>query len=68
MFSKVEIVAVLACLLKEHRLQIKKLPGEAEEAARERVIKCTDRVNMEILLRMRDADSVKLVCTKVGET
>lgn len=63
-FSKVETVAVLACLLKQHRLGIKKLPGEGEEIARERVIKCTNHVNLEILLRMRDADSIKLVCRK----
>lgn len=63
-FSKVEAVAVLACLLKEHRLGVKKLPGEEEETARERVIKCTNHVNLEILLRMRDADRVKLVCAK----
>jgi cytochrome P450 len=63
-FSKVEAVAVLACLLKSHRLTVKKLPGEAEETARERAIKCTNDVNLEMLLRMRDADRVKLVCTK----
>ncbi|KAG8166372.1 hypothetical protein KVR01_002061 [Diaporthe batatas] len=63
-FSKVETVAVLACLLKSHRLRVKKFPGEAEEAARERAIKCTNNVNLEILLRMRDADSVRLVCEK----
>ncbi|KAL1852810.1 hypothetical protein Daus18300_012054 [Diaporthe australafricana] len=63
-FAKVEVVAVLACLLKSHRLGVKKGPGEAEEVARERVVNCTNDVNLEILLRMRDADCVKLVCTK----
>lgn len=61
-FSKVEVVAVLACLLKTHRLGVKKRHGETEEAARERAIKCINNVNLEILLRMRDADSVRLVC------
>ena len=63
-FSKVEAVAVLACLLRTHRLGVKKCPGEAEETARERAIKCTNNVNLEMLLRMRDADSVRLVCEK----
>lgn len=63
-FSKVEAVAVLACLLKSHRLGIKKGPGEGGEAARERVIECINDVNLEILLRMRDADSVRLICTE----
>lgn len=64
-FSKVEAVAVLACLLNTHRLGIKKEPGEGERRARKRVIECINDVNLEILLRMRDADRVKLVCTKV---
>lgn len=65
-FSKVEAVAVLATLLKTHRLGVKQRPGETRDAARERAIKCTNNVNLEILLRMRDADSVKLVCEKIG--
>ena len=63
-FSRVEAVAVLACLLKSHRLGVKKESNEAEEAARERVVSCINDVNLEILLRMRDADRVKLVCSK----
>lgn len=62
-FSKVEPVAVLACLLRGHRLGVKKAPGEAEEGAEKRAIDCTNNVNLEILLRMRNADSVKLTCT-----
>lgn len=63
-FSKVEAVAVLACLLKTHRLGIKREPGEGENGARERLIECINDVNLEILLRMRDADRIKLVCMK----
>lgn len=63
-FSRVEAVAVLACLLKGHRIGVKKEADEAEEAARERAIRCTNDVNLEMLLRMRDADRVKLVCTE----
>lgn len=64
-FSEVEAVAVLACLLKSHRLGVKKEPGEGDGAARERLLRCINDVNLEILLRMRDADRVKLVCTQV---
>lgn len=63
-FSRVEAVAVLVCLLKSHRIGVKKEADEAEEAARERAIRCTNDVNLEILLRMRDADRVKLICTE----
>lgn len=62
-FSKVEFVAVLACLFRKNRLEITKMPGEGNEAARDRVIRCINDVNLEILLRMRDADRVKLTCT-----
>lgn len=62
-FSKVEAVAVLACLFKGHRLAVKRELGEGEVAARERALACTNDVNLEILLRMRNADSVKLTCT-----
>lgn len=61
-FSRVEAVAVLACLLSTHRLRVKRFPGEAEETARDRAMRCTNNVDMQILLRMRDADSVKLIC------
>lgn len=64
-FSKVEVVAVIACLFRYHRIGVKKGAGEEDEAARSRVVKCINDVNLEILLRMRDADRVKLTCTEV---
>ncbi|ROW18393.1 hypothetical protein VPNG_00168 [Cytospora leucostoma] len=63
-FSKVEAVAVLACISKDHRLGIQKESGEDEETARKRITRCINDVNLEILLRMRDADRVNLVCTE----
>ncbi|KAJ0123287.1 hypothetical protein J7T55_011752 [Diaporthe amygdali] len=63
-FVQVEVVAILACLFKSHRLSVKKNPGESEEAARARVISCVNEVNMEVILRMKDADRVKLLCTE----
>lgn len=63
-FSRVEAVAVLACLFRAHRLGVKKKAGEGKEDARRRLIECINDVNLEILLRMRDADRVKLICTE----
>ncbi|KXX78218.1 Cytochrome P450 3A13 [Madurella mycetomatis] len=65
-FSEVEATVVMACLFKSHRLAVKKEDGESEEAARKRALDCVNHVNMEMLLRMVDADRVKLVCTEVA--
>lgn len=62
-FSKVEAVAVLSCLFGTHRLGVKREAGEGEDAARKRVVSCINDVNLEMLLRMRNADRVKLTCT-----
>lgn len=61
---KVEVVAVLACLFRAHHLRVRKESGEGSEIARRRLIKCINDVNLEILLRMRDADRVELICTE----
>lgn len=63
-FSRVEAVAVLGCLFRAHRLGVKKESGEGKEDARRRLIECINDVNVEILLRMRDADRVRLICTE----
>lgn len=55
---------MLACIFKAHRLGVKKGYGEGNEAARRRLIKCINNVNLEILLRMKDADRVKLIRTE----
>ncbi|RYO79854.1 hypothetical protein DL766_003109 [Monosporascus sp. MC13-8B] len=61
-FAEVEAVAVLACLFKTHRLHVKAEAGESQERARRRALDCTNDVNMEMLLRMTDADRVRLIC------
>ncbi|KAI1074872.1 cytochrome P450 [Whalleya microplaca] len=61
-FAEVEAVAVLACIFKTHRLHIMKEVGESNEAAQQRALDCTNDVNMEMLLRMTNADQVKLIC------
>lgn len=61
-FAEVEAVAVLACLFKSHHVAVKKEAGESEDMARKRVERCVNDVNMEMLLKMTDADRVRLIC------
>ncbi|KAI1421603.1 hypothetical protein F5Y12DRAFT_800736 [Xylaria sp. FL1777] len=63
-FAEVEAVAVLACLFGQHRLLVKKEAHETDEAAQKRALACTNDVNMEMLLRMTNADQVTLICKK----
>lgn len=63
--AEVEEVAVLACLLKSHRLAIKKkYAGESDEAVHRRFEKCVNDVDCEMLVRLRDGDQITLTCTK----
>lgn len=64
-FSQVEFVAVLALLMREYRLGIVKEKGETEEQARERVKGVINDCDMQLLLRMRDSDRVRLRCEPV---
>ncbi|KAI0146292.1 putative cytochrome P450 [Xylariaceae sp. FL1272] len=61
-FAEVEAVAVLACLFRTHRLAVQKQAGESESAAIQRAIECSNDVDLEMLVRLRDADRVTLVC------
>ncbi|KAF2993645.1 hypothetical protein E8E14_000795 [Neopestalotiopsis sp. 37M] len=63
-FAEVEAVAVLASVFKEHRLHIKKNEGESDGAAYKRFEKCVNDVDLEMLVRLRDADQVTLICEK----
>ncbi|KAI0513196.1 cytochrome P450 [Xylaria bambusicola] len=63
-FAEVQAVAVLACLFNMHRLAIKKQPGESEEAAVKRATECSNDVDLEMLVRLRDADRVHLVANE----
>jgi len=64
-FSEVEFVAVLAVLLRNHRVNVVRLDGESFEKAKERALSVTQDCNMEMLLRMRDADQVRLAWKKI---
>ena len=59
-FAQVEFVAVLAHLLQCHRVRLVLEPGEDFAKARKRVMDITEDCEQTLLLRMRDADSVKL--------
>ena len=62
-FSEVEAVAVLAWLFREHRVEVVRAREDDEETeaeARKRAEDCANDVDQELLLRMRDADRVKL--------
>ncbi|KAI0536631.1 cytochrome P450 [Xylaria digitata] len=63
-FAEVEAVAVLACLFKQHRVLVKKMANESDEAAQSRAIACTNDVTLEALLKMANADQVTLTCNR----
>ena len=66
-FAQVEFVAVLARLLRHHRLEVVKEPGESIEMARKRVLANTEHCDLELLLRMKDADKVRIRCVQVKD-
>ncbi|KAF2470382.1 cytochrome P450 monooxygenase [Lindgomyces ingoldianus] len=63
-FSQVEFVAVLASLMCHHLLTIVREDGETKKQARERAVKVINDCDMQLLLRMRDADRVRLRCER----
>ncbi|KAF7887020.1 uncharacterized protein EAF02_003667 [Botrytis sinoallii] len=64
-FSQVEFVAVLAILLRHHRVSVVQNDNETPEKAQERALFVTQDCDMELLLRMRDADQVNLIWKKI---
>lgn len=64
-FSEVEAVAVLTCLLRSYRLTVQREKDESDREACRRAVICANNVDMEMLLRMRNADSITIVCEKV---
>ena len=64
-FAQVEFVAVLACLLQNHRVGVAREPGEDAEKAKKRALAATEDCDLQLLLRMRDADSVRLEWERV---
>ncbi|KAH3969293.1 hypothetical protein HBI81_072260 [Parastagonospora nodorum] len=61
-FAQVEFVAVLALIMCRHRLRIQRELGETEEQARTRVHKVLNDCDSQLLLRIRDATQVRLIC------
>lgn len=60
-FAQVEFVAVIACLLQRHRVQLLSKKGESQKAAQKHLLDVCENSEHGLLLRMRDADSVRLL-------
>ena len=59
-FAQVEFVAILACLLQDHRVGIVHEPNESSESARKRALATTQDCGQELILGMRNPDKVRL--------
>jgi hypothetical protein len=59
-FAQVEFVAVLAYLLRDHRVGVVRETNESLEKARARVLAVTEDCDLQLLLRMRNPDAVLL--------
>ena len=64
-FAQVEFVAVLASLLRDHRTEVVLEPNENPEKARKRALATAEDCDMELLLRMRNADQIRLAWRRV---
>lgn len=64
-FSQVEFVAVLAKLLKEHRIRPVRQNGESFEDMQQRVRSVANDTDALMILRVRNADQVKVTLDKV---
>lgn len=63
-FAEVESVAVLAGLIRSHKVEIKPNEGEVAGAALDRLSNVIEDVSMEMLLKMKDPDRVRLLYTR----
>ncbi|KAJ5738309.1 cytochrome P450 [Penicillium malachiteum] len=63
-FSQVEFVAVMAKLLRHYRVRAVPNPDETSEQTFQRIMAITQDVDRQLLLRMKDADQVRLVCVR----
>ena len=59
-FSHVEVVAVLAALFHRHRVHIVADAGETDEAAIRRVVGVVEDCDMQMLLRMKNPEKVRV--------
>ena len=60
-FSQVEFTAVIACLLRRHRVEPVRLEGESRAKAAERILKNVDDSDLEVTLKMKHPERVKLL-------
>ena len=67
-FAQVEFVAVLAYLIRNHRMEIVHRPNESSAQAKERVLATTEDCDVGLLLRMRNADKIRLICKPIYAT
>ncbi|KAF1925641.1 cytochrome P450 [Didymella exigua CBS 183.55] len=61
-FSEVEFTAVIACLMRTHRLSIVKELGESEQQSQQRTYKVVNDCDDQMLLKMRAPERVRLRC------
>ena len=64
-FSKVEAIATISSFLREHRVKIVARAGESPAQAVDRAQSVLEDCDLTLLVRMKDADSIKLQWTKV---
>jgi cytochrome P450 len=64
-FAQVEIVVVVATLLREHRLRVELLEKEDFEKAQARLLKCTNDSYQLLVMQMKNADSMKFYFDRV---
>jgi cytochrome P450 len=62
-FSQVEFVAVVACLLRCHRVELVLLEGESHAKASERILKVVQDSDLELTLKMNRPENIKLKWT-----
>lgn len=60
-FSRVEFVAVKACLFQKHRVQLVHPDDMSCETARKHILNVCEDSELGLLLRMRKADNVRLL-------
>ena len=60
-FSQVEFAAVMAVLFRSHRVRPLLDRGETDEDAHRRLMKVAGDCDVSLLLRVRDADSTRLI-------
>ncbi|KAH8427127.1 cytochrome P450 [Aspergillus melleus] len=63
-FSQVEFVAVIASLLRNHRLGVAGNLGGSFEESKRRILDTVNDVELQLLVSMRDPDRIQLVCKK----